>query len=169
MENKLKLTILLGTARDGRQSEKAAKFVLAEAEKFGFEAKFVDVKDFPLTKTGRGCSPAWSEIVKGSDGLVIVSPEYNHGYPGELKLLLDSAYDEYLGKPIGICGLSAGLVGGARMAMALEPVIIELGAIVKRPLVFFPKIQTIFDEAGNTADSSFAEKLKLLFENISKK
>lgn len=55
-----------------------------------------------------------------ADGLVIVSPEYNHGYPGEMKLMLDQLYKEYNRKPVGICGVSSGALGGARMVEQLR-------------------------------------------------
>jgi len=65
-----------------------------------------------------------------SDALIIISPEYNHGYPGELKMLLDLAPRKlYEGKYVGLVGVSSGSLGGARRIQQLMLVIIGLRAI----------------------------------------
>jgi NAD(P)H-dependent FMN reductase len=55
--------------------------------------------------------PTFSEAMRRADGLVIVAPEYNHGYPGILKHVLDTNLKEYIHKPVGLCGVSAGAFG----------------------------------------------------------
>ena len=169
--NQLFIPILLGTAREGRQSEKAAKFVLEEAKKYGqFETQLLDVRDFVgVAKTkamGETKAKEWSEIMKRADGLIIVSPEYNHGYPGELKLMLDHLYDEYNRKPVAICGVSGGDLGGARMVEVLRTSLIELQMVPTRNAVYFGAIQNLFDEQGKIKDQSFAEKLKPMFDEL---
>ncbi len=169
MADQLNVPILLGTAREGRRSEKVAKFVLAEAQKYGFDSQLIDVRDHLTTTTDKTKRDTpWAQVIKKANGLIIISPEYNHGYPGELKLLLDSLYEEYLDLPVGICGVSDGAVGGARMAIALEPVLIELGTRVVRPIRLFPQAQNLFDPDGNLLDPKIADRLKLLFDNLKK-
>src|SRR5207248_9047315 len=73
--------------------------------------------------------PAFSDLVKGADGLILVVPEYTHGYPGLLKHALDMNLEEYIHKAVGICGVSAGVFGGARVIEALLPVMRELGLV----------------------------------------
>ena len=73
--------------------------------------------------------PMFSATVSRSDGLIIVTPEYNHGYPGLLKHALDMNLKEYIHKAVGICGVSAGPSGGARVTEALLPVMRELGLV----------------------------------------
>jgi NAD(P)H-dependent FMN reductase len=46
--------------------------------------------------------------------------EYNHSYPGELKMLLDMLFSQYAHKPVGICGVSSGAWGGTRMVEQLR-------------------------------------------------
>jgi NAD(P)H-dependent FMN reductase len=58
--------------------------------------------------------PKFSATIERCDGLIIVTPEYNHGYPGLLKHALDMNLKEYIHKAVGICGVSAGPFGGAR-------------------------------------------------------
>ncbi|HPE52344.1 MAG TPA: NAD(P)H-dependent oxidoreductase, partial [Methanothrix soehngenii] len=83
------IPIILGTAREGRESEKVARFMLEKALEFGLESEILDVRDYRLpatdnTKTSDAAARLKERVLR-ADGLVIVSPEYNHGYPGELK------------------------------------------------------------------------------------
>ena len=57
----------------------------------------------------------FSDTVARADGLILVVPEYNHSFPGLLKHVLDTNLKEYIHKAAGICGVSAGPFGGARM------------------------------------------------------
>lgn len=167
------IPILLGSAREGRESEKAAKFVLEEARKYGkFDTEFIDVRDY----VGENCRTAampqekskkWSEIMRRADGLIVVSPEYNHGYPGELKLMLDEIYEEYNRKPLAICGVSIGALGGARMVEVLRTAAIELQMVPVRSAVYFSNIRDLFNNKGEIQDESLIERLKTLFEELS--
>src|SRR3990167_11556083 len=128
------IPLILGTAREGRRSERAARFVLEEIKKRdGIETELVDVRDFRLPATDdtgeTEIAKKLSAITTRADGFIIVSPEYNHGYPGELKMMLDMSDGEYTRKPIAMCGVSAGTVGGARMMEQLRSVCIDLGAV----------------------------------------
>ncbi len=164
------IPIILGTARVGRQSEKAAKFIMDEAVKKGLESEIIDVADFALKATDNtglsGQAKKLSEKIKKAKGLIIVSPEYNHGYPGELKTTLDMIYEEYFGKPVGICGVSAGPLGGSRMVEQLRLVCIELHMVPIREAMYFPAIQTLFDEKGNIKDNSFRDRAKTFLEEL---
>ncbi len=165
------IPILIGTARDGRLSKYAAQFVLEEAKKDSrFETELVDVKDV-LThiKTIRPedmQESPWKKIMERADGLIIVSPEYNHSYPGELKLLLDELYHEYARKPVGICGVSNGILGGARMAQSLRLVMIALEMVPIKNTLYFLNSKTLFDNEGRMIDSSFVNKAKIFFDQI---
>ncbi len=174
MEN-LFIPVLLGSGREGRMSEKAARCVYAKlAELPGVESVFLDVRDFdhrftvpPWGKGGADERPTtWKEIMGKADGLVIVSPEYNHGYPGELKLFLDTLYDEYARKPLGICGVSSGALGGGRMVEQLRLVAIELKMVPLRNAVYFPNVKTLFGEDGSPTDPSFAKRLEGFFAEL---
>lgn len=164
--------IILGTARNGRQTEKAAKYVSKEAEKFGLETEILDVRDYRTTATDNTKkSPEakkLSEKINRADGLIIVAPEYNHGYPGELKMMLDLCYKEYFHKPVGLCGVSAGGLGGARCVEQLRQVVVELHMLPIREAVYFSNITTLFNEKGEIKDKSYAERLKTFFSELSK-
>ena len=142
------IPIILGTAREGRESEKVARFMLEKAEEFGLSSEIIDVRDYRLaatdnTKTSEQAKRLM-ELVLRADGLVIVSPEYSHGYPGELKMMLDMLYEEYFGKPVGICGVSSGVFGGARMIEQLWQICICLHMVPIGEVVSFPRVQDLF-------------------------
>lgn len=183
------IPILLGTGRVGRQSEKAAKFVFEEARQYGqFKTQLIDARDFGLSKTDdtktSEKSKKFSQTMQSADGLIVVSPEYNHGYPGELKMALDQLYKEYKHKPIGICGVSEGRMGGSRMVEQLRLVAIELQMVPISNALYFSNIESVFDEQGNAINSDsyhkqltaffdelvwYAKALKAARENITKK
>src|SRR3989338_967971 len=105
LQGSLYIPVILGTAREGRTSENVAKFVLEQVKKTGVETELIDVRNYevaPVTDNTetKDFANRYGEKVVRADGFVIVSPEYNHGYPGELKMLLDEVYTEYVKKPV---------------------------------------------------------------------
>ena len=74
--------------------------------------------------------PEWRDAIIRADGLVIVTPEYNHGYPGTLKAVLDLLLREYVHKAVAFVGVSAGIWGGTRVIEAMVPMVRELGLAV---------------------------------------
>jgi NAD(P)H-dependent FMN reductase len=146
------IPVILGTARAGRQSEKAAAFMLQKADEAGLESEIIDVRDYRLQATDNSKeSPEakkLAEKVLRADGLIIVSPEYNHGYPGELKMMLDMLFSEFAHKPVGICGVSSGPWGGVRMVEQLRLVCLAFHMVPTGEAVHFPKVQELFDDQG---------------------
>jgi len=167
---KIFIPIVLGTAREGRISEKVAKFVFKEISDLNyFETELIDVKDFLFGKTATysEASKPWQNIMKKADGLIIVSPEYNHGIPGELKILLDSLDQEYKNKPVAIVSVSSGSWGGSRMADSILPTLITLGMFPISPSLPFPMAQNLFDQNDQIIDNSYKSKIESLVKNIS--
>lgn len=154
-----KLLFVLGTAREGRKSEQVAEYVLSIAKKrTELEAVFADIRDYSQAYTkglGKELAEKWDALVRASDGLVIISPEYNHGYPGELKMLLDNSYQAYEGKSVGICGVSDGPVGGARMAEQLKLVLSAFQMTIVNAAVYFANVNELFDEAGHIKNPEY--------------
>ena len=113
------IPVILGTVRKGRASENIAKFVFEQVKQSeGVETELIDIRElkFPGDDAGEQIKDArFSETCERADGLVLVVPEYNHGYPGMLKHVLDSNLKEYIHKAVGICGVSAGGFGGTRV------------------------------------------------------
>lgn len=167
------IPVLLGTARKGRKSEGVAKFVHAELAKVsGVRTELVDVQDYLLGATvpDDGEHPrasAWRKIAAEADGFIIVSPEYNRGYPGELKQLLDCAYHEYEKKPVGLVGVSNGRFGGSSMLSLIQPTLVELGLIVLRGAVRVSNSDALVDEMGNVEGMEvYNASLAKLFDSI---
>jgi len=100
----------------------------------------------------------FSRACARADGLVIVAPEYNHGYPGMLKHALDTNLKEYIHKAVGVCGVSAGGFGGTRVIENLLPVLRELGLVAIFNDGNFSKVGKIFDESGALLDESYIKR-----------
>ena len=100
--NRVHIPILLGTNRKLRKSVFVAKWLMREIEKRNdMETKLFDVSDFALPRDDYGQEikdqfPDWRNAIVAADGLIIVTPEYNHGYPGALKSVLDLLLREAL-------------------------------------------------------------------------
>src|SRR3954464_774475 len=111
-EQPLFIAIILGTARQGRESEHAAKLVYEQTKKrAGVETELIDVRTLPMKLDDAGeqmKDPKFSAAIDRRDALIIVTPEYNHSFPGLLKHALDMNLKEYIHKAVGICGVSAG-------------------------------------------------------------
>src|SRR5262252_10996252 len=170
-ERPLFIPVILGTARRGRESENVAHFVFEQTKnRAGIETELIDVCELPLKLDDAGeqmKDPKFSATIARCDGLIIVTPEYNHGYPGLLKHALDMNLEEYIHKAVGICGVSAGAFGGARVIEALLPVMRELGLVTIFWDVNFGKIGMLFDERGNLLDQNFVGRVdKFLNELI---
>lgn len=164
------IPLILGTGRKGRESEKVANFVFKVVKSTGINSELIDVRDFGISITDRTeSSPKaqnFRDIVSRADGLVIVSPEYNHGYPGELKLALDQIYDAYCHKPVAICGVSIGPVGGARVVEQLRLVAIELQMVPIREAANFPWVDQLFDRNAEIKDQSHTETVKQMLKEL---
>jgi NAD(P)H-dependent FMN reductase len=152
------IPVILGTVRKGRASENVAKFVLGEIRKReGVETELIDIRDlkFPIDDAGEQIKdPRFSETCARADSFVIVTPEYNHGYPGLLKHVLDSNLKEYIHKAVGVCGVSAGGFGGTRVIQALLPVLRELGLVTIFWDGNFSGAQELFGADGKMMDQA---------------
>jgi NAD(P)H-dependent FMN reductase len=165
------IPVILGTTRKGRTSENVAKFVCGEVEKReGVTTELIDIRDlgFPVDDAGEAVKqPGFSDTVARADGLILVVPEYNHGYPGLLKHVLDSNLKEYIHKAVGVCGVSAGNFGGVRVIENLLPVLRELGLVTIFWDGNFSSAHKLFDGDGNLLEQSYVRRIdKFLGELI---
>ncbi len=164
------IPVILGTVRQGRMSEHVAKFVVEEvAKREGVETELIDIRKLPISITDAGESikdPGFSATVMRADGLIIVTPEYNHGYPGLLKHVLDTCLKEYIHKAVGICGVSAGPFGGTRVIENLLPVMRELGLVTIFWDGNFSNVQNIFDESGKLLDEAYIRRLDKFLKEL---
>lgn len=132
----LRIAIILGSTRPGRNGEAVAKWVYNIAKKrTDAEFEFVDIKDYNLPlldeplppslgKYSKDHTKAWAAKIDSFDAFVFVTPEYNHGIPGALKNAIDFLYKEWNNKVAGF--VSYGGVGGVRSVEQLRLVMAEL-------------------------------------------
>ena len=134
----MKIKVIMGSTREGRFGEHPAKWIFELArKKKEFDAELLDLRNYPMPFFNDPVSPAyrqgghsdsivakWEKKIAEADGFIVVSPEYNHGYPAVLKNAFDYVYHAWNQKPIGF--VSYGSVGGARAVEQLRLVAVEL-------------------------------------------
>ncbi|HEU4388860.1 MAG TPA: NAD(P)H-dependent oxidoreductase [Blastocatellia bacterium] len=164
------IPVILGTPRQGRYSEHVARFVLGEIKKRdGVETELIDIREmkFSTLDAGETIKDArFSESAMRADAFIIVAPEYNHGYPGLLKHVLDSNLKEYIHKAVGICGVSAGPFGGTRVVENMLPVMRELGLVTIFWDGNFSSVQSTFDENGALLEPAYVRRLEKFIREL---
>ncbi len=162
--------VILGTPRQGRLSEHVARVIVDEIRGRGdLQTELIDVRELPLSSMDAGeqvKDQRFSETVMRADGLIIVAPEYNHGYPGILKHALDSNLKEYIHKPVGLCGVSAGGFGGTRVVESLLPVMRELGLVSIFWDINVSSVGKVFDADGGLLDEALPRRLKKFLDEL---
>ncbi|WP_233978782.1 NADPH-dependent FMN reductase [Pectobacterium versatile] len=131
-----RIGIIIGSTREGRFGDKPAQWIYNIAkERADLSFELVDLRDHPLPYFAESVSPAWGPVsnveaqrwaqkLDTLDGLIVVTPEYNHGPTAVLKNAFDYAYKEFARKPISFVGY--GGVGAARAVEQLRLVAVEL-------------------------------------------
>ncbi|HKO95638.1 MAG TPA: NADPH-dependent FMN reductase [Pyrinomonadaceae bacterium] len=169
---KLNVPVLLGTNRKLRKSEVVANWLVGEIEKrTDAQTQLFDVAKFSLPQDdyGQGLKdqfPAWRDAIKACDGLIIVTPEYNHGYPGSMKAVMDLLLPEYIHKAVAFVGVSAGPWGGTRVIESMVPMVRELGLAPTFQDLNFPKVEKTFDDGGNLLDPAFEKRAKDFLDEL---
>jgi len=143
----LKIAIILGSTRPGRNGKAVADWVLEKASaRTGAKYELVDLADFPLPHLDEAAPPSfgqyandhtkeWAATIAGFDGYIFVSPEYNHSTSGVLKNAIDYLYGEWNNKAAGF--VSYGSLGGARAIEHLRAISSELQLAHVRQQVSF--------------------------------
>lgn len=176
----LNIVVVLGSVREGRRSESPAKLVVERVKQAGHTCEFVDFKEIPLPFYNSPTVPVvyykkgypnqmaqkWSDIARQADAFIIVSPEYNHGYPAVLKNALDWLYLEFEKKPFGLVGVSDGTTSGARMIENLRPVIQNYNAMSIRETVMVGPVDKYFDVEGKLLDESIIKRIDGLIASL---
>ena len=171
-EKKLFIPLLLGTPRKNRESEHVAKWVYSKMrDRDDLETQLFDVRDFhlPIDHYGQEIKdqfPEWRDSIVRADGLVIVTPEYNHGYPGSLKSVLDLLLKEYIHKAVAFVGVSAQVWGGTRVIEACVPMVRELGLTVTFTDLNFPRAASKFDENGALLDDAYETRVQGFLDEL---
>ena len=164
------IPVILGTTRQGRMSLHVSRLITQEvAKQNGVETELIDIAtvSLPTGDAGEAIKEAgFSGKMNRADGLVIVAPEYNHGYSGLLKHVLDSCLKEYIHKAVGIVGVSAGPFGGTRLIQSLLPVMREIGLVTIFWDVNFSSVQKVFAEDGKLLDESYIRRIDKFLKEL---
>ena len=169
------IPIILGSTRRGRQSGKVAKFILQRLRGAGVEAEILDLADlrFPIMEERlrfRDDSPPrlreFADKMARADSIVIVTPEYNNGYPGVLKNALDYLLPEYRRKPFGIVTVSGGGFGGLNCLAQLRLVTLGMGAFPIPASLPISRVQDSFDEDGSPRDVSYEKRAQAFITEL---
>ncbi len=127
------ILIFSGSARQGNYTQHVANFVLEVAtQNPEIHAEVVSPQSLGLNFDDEGTQAKYPELtakVAAADAFIIVTPEYNSGYPGSLKYMLDLHLKEYIHKSVAFVGVSGGSFGGVRVVESLLPVVRELGLV----------------------------------------
>ncbi|RNL86943.1 NADPH-dependent FMN reductase [Halostreptopolyspora alba] len=155
----LRLALIIASTRQGRFGEAVGRWAagLARARP-EYAIDTIDLAEFALP-TDLGDSAETRELterVGAADAFLIVTCEYNHGYPASLKLAVDSVREEWATKPVGfVC--YGGVAGGLRAVEQLRQVFAELHAVTVRDTVSFHFPHTRVDPDGRVNDPATAE------------
>lgn len=161
----MKLGIIVGTTREGRQTLKQAKWVAKTAKQFeDVEVELIDLADHDMPFFAEPVSPRYNpdrtvapaaqkylDKLAEQDAYIFVTPEYNHSIPGVLKNSFDYLDWQMVKKPAGI--VSHGTVGGARAAMHLKEIISEAQAVPMSKFVAFHGVSEGVDDEGNISEA----------------
>lgn len=163
LEDPFQLAVIIGSVREGRFGPRVAHWFISRAEqRDDVKIDVIDLADTPIPTvqqahpvyTGEYSSAAvraFAARVGDADAFVVVTPEYNHSYPGPLKLAIDSVHPEWCAKPVGFVSYG-GLAGGLRAVEHLRSVFAELHAVTIRETVSFNLMDDPFDEDGQPRD-----------------
>ncbi len=159
MDNSLKVAVVVGSTRPGRFAPTVAGwFVGHAARRDDLEIEVVDLLETSDERFGAAIGAA--------DAVVVVTPEYNHSFPGPLKTAIDGVRGEWFAKPIGFVSYG-GISGGLRAVEQLRGVFAELHAVGIRETVSFAMAWEQFDGDGQPKDAAaVAEAADRLLEQL---
>jgi NAD(P)H-dependent FMN reductase len=172
----LKIAVILGSTRPGRNGKAVADWVMTQAERrTDATYELIDLLDYPLPHLDEAVPPsagqyagahtkAWAETIAAYDGFVFVTPEYNHSTSGVLKNAIDYLYAEWNNKAAGF--VSYGSLGGARAIEHLRAISAELQlADVRQQLSF-----SLFTDFENFSEfrpgPQYADQATVLFDQL---
>jgi NAD(P)H-dependent FMN reductase len=169
---KLNIPVLLGTSREARRSEHVANWLMTRIGlRHDIESRLFDVREFHLPYDNYGQEikdqfPEWRDAIVKADGLIIVTPEYNHGPPGPLKSVLDLLLREYVHKPVAFAAVSAQAWGGTRVIETMLHIVRELGLAATFTDLNFPMVQDKFDAEGNLLDEKYIARADAFLDEL---
>ncbi len=164
------ISVIVGSTREGRFSEKPAKWILDRLKKRdAVDARLLDLRDYPMPFFDQPVTPAtpgrpafenevvqkWTAAIARSDGFVFVTPEYNYGPAAVLKNAIDWVYPEWHRKAASF--VSYGSAMGTRSVQQLRQTVIEIQLAPIRSSVHIPVATLLAHYQGGDVDAGLAE------------
>ena len=166
----MKFTIVSSSTRTGRVSHRIALALQKQIHLLGHEAQVLDLVALKLPRFSERYPhvpdkpESWThtmDTLKGSDGIIFLTPEYNGSFSSGLKNFIDVfAKDGFRGKPIAVATGSTGSLGGVRAAYQLQQVILSLFAYPQPQMLTVGEMQNKFDETGELMDPDFKTRFE---------
>lgn len=165
MKETFHIAVILGSAREGRFCDTVANWVIENLRpEQDLSIEVIDPARLDLPATHAGADhPAVRSLhaaLDRADAFVLVTPEYNHSFPGALKLLIDAAREQWKRKPLAFVSYG-GVSGGLRAVEQLRLVFAELHVVTMRDVVSIANAWDLFDETGLPADAQNARNALL--------
>jgi NAD(P)H-dependent FMN reductase len=158
------IAIISSSMRSGRKSHRVALYFKRFIEENNLStAEILDLKsyNFPLFEERLRFQEHPSEAtldfsrkIKSADGVLIITPEYNGGYPASLKNIIDLLYSEWQRKPVAISTVSDGSFGGTQVIISVQYTLWKIHAWTVSAVFTVPDVSETFDENGNPADKT---------------
>jgi NAD(P)H-dependent FMN reductase len=180
----MKLQVIVGSTRPTRAADKVAPWVTGRAALHeAFDTEVLDLRDWPLPMFGEHMGSigdprdpaysdervrAWNRKIAQADAYLIITPEYNHSIPGELKNAIDSVFVSFAfrNKPVAMVGYSGGVGAGIRAIEHLVQVAVEVEAVPLRSTVLLPFVDKAFDAEGQPTDPGTEISMQILLDDL---
>jgi NAD(P)H-dependent FMN reductase len=180
-----KLQIIVGSTRPTRAAESVFPWIADHAIRHGdFDVEVLDLRDWNLPffqehmgTIGDFANPtysdpivkAWNDKIAEGDAYLIITGEYNHSVPGQLKNAIDNVFVSFAlrNKPIAFAGYSAGIAAGTRAVEHLALIAIEAEAVPLRNTVLIPFIASAFGEDGQPTNPATDTALTITLDDLS--
>ena len=171
MDRDIRVAVIVGSTREGRFGSTVARWFTRHAgRRDDLELDVIDLADTPLPDAIGGDAPdgfdEYLQRLDRADAFVVVTPEYNHGYPGTLKHAIDLAKRQWQAKPVAFVSYG-GLSGGLRSVEQLRLVFAELHATTVRDVVSLHNPWDFFDDDGRmVADVGAEEAADVMLDRL---
>ncbi len=167
------ISIISSSVRPDRKSHRLAlyfKNYLTENNLSSVEILDLREYAFPIftEKLQNQASPSekalvFSQKIQSSHGIILVTPEYNGGYPASLKNAIDLLYKEWRHKPVAIATVSAGPFGGSQVLLSLQFILWKMKVWTITEIFSVPNVDQNYDDTGKPADKAASDKLAEVF------
>jgi len=171
----MQVAIIIGSIREGRQSQKAAYFLQKKLAARLIDTDIIDLAEYPLPfmeeRITLDPNPPVnalliSEKLKNADAIILVTPEYQGSFTGVLKNALDYFLPEFLKKVVGVATTAGGRMGGINASVQLQHVILSMGAYALPQKLIVSEIQNAFDEEYNPKHELLAKQGEKFIEEF---